>query len=224
MSEFVDERRECESFADDLAVVALGTSSGRRREDVLAHVERCPSCSAELEQLSVVADRVLELAPEVEPPVGFEWRLARRLKSDARSRRPATRRRVSVIALAAAVALVLGFGLGLLVSNSSPTAPVPSARARPTEASLRSHGHAVGDVIVSSGATPWMIMTVDSGWWSGAVTCEAVLAGGKVETIGTFRLSGGYGTWGAPLRAPWGQVRGARLVASDGVVLASASL
>jgi hypothetical protein len=218
-----DARRDCAQFEDDLAAVALETASGRRREEVLAHVANCSFCTAELAQYSSVADAILQLAPEAEPPLGFELRLARRLESSRSGRTTTRRRRVGVLALAALVIVVLGVGVGLLIPAGGP-GPQSSATTRPIEVNLRSHGQVVGNVILSSGATPWMIMTIERGWWSGAVTCQAILAGGTIETIGTFRLSGDYGSWGAPLSAPVGSVRGARLVAANGVVLASATL
>lgn len=212
----------CAECAEDLASVALGIVSGRRREEVLAHVEGCPTCAAELEGLSVVADNLLALAPEIEPPWGFESRLARRLRTDALARRHAPRRRVLVAALAAIVLLALGIGAGALATRGGAPA-TPSATSRPVEARLTSGRQVVGDVIVSSGSRPWVVMTIDSGPWSGSVTCEVVLAGGKVLTMGTFRLADGYGAWGYPLSAPRDEVRGARLVSSRGVVLARAA-
>ena len=65
-------------------------------------------------------------------------------------------------------------------------------------------------------------MSIDNGAWSGAVTCAVTLAGGRVETIGKFHLSAGYGAWSAPLKSSAAQVRAAELVAPDGAVLASA--
>ncbi len=224
MSYDTDARRDCAQFEDDLATVALEITSGRRREEVLDHVAHCSYCAAELAQYSSVADALVQFAPEVEPPLGFELRLARRLASNRTGRTPTRRRRVGVLALAALVIVVLGVGVGVVIPGRAGPGPHQSASALPTEANLSSHGHVVGNVILSSGATPWMIMTIKRGWWSGAVTCEAMLAGGKIETIGTFRLSGDYGTWGAPLTSPVESVRGARLVAANGVVLASAKL
>ncbi len=69
-----------------------------------------------------------------------------------------------------------------------------------------------------------MYMTVNGVDWSGTVTCQATLAGGKVETVGVFNLSGGRGDWGAPLTSPAGEVRSARLLSPNGTVLASARL
>ena len=67
-------------------------------------------------------------------------------------------------------------------------------------------------------------MTINKDGWSGTVKCQVILAGGKVQTVGVFHLSGGYGAWGAPLAAPADTVRSARLVASDGTTIASARL
>jgi hypothetical protein len=54
------------------------------------------------------------------------------------------------------------------------------------------------------------------------VTCQVQQADGKVVTVGTFTLSDGYGHWGAP--APVGPGEKARLVDSEGSVIASANL
>lgn len=78
--------------------------------------------------------------------------------------------------------------------------------------------------MISAGKPAWMFMTIDAGAWSGKVTCQLTLAGGKIERIGVFKLSAGYGAWGAPLTSPAGRVRSAQLVTSNGTVLASAQL
>ncbi len=223
MSGGPSDRTECEPFQDDLAAMALGTLTGERREEVLEHVEVCLSCSAELTQLTTVADAVLELAPEAEPPLGFESRLARRLEAPRPKRTPTPRRRLGAFALAAIVIAVVGVGVGVLIENRAGTAQQPGT-SRAIESSLRADGRVVGNVILSSSPDVWMIMTVDKGWWTGAVTCEAILADGSIDTVGTFRLSGGYGTWGAKLTAPKSQVRAARLVARNGDILASATI
>jgi hypothetical protein len=226
MSGAFDDPRDCEAFENDLAELALGILSGRDRIAVLEHVESCERCSAELERLSLVADALLSLAPEVEPPVGFELRLAERLQSPAGPRRghlPRHRRAV-VLAVAAVVLAILGFGLGAFVGPPSMNVRSPSVQANLTSAKLSSHGHVMGEVMVSSGTPAWMFMTVDAGAWSSEVTCEVTLASGKVVTIGVFKLSNGYGAWGAPLPAAAHEVRSARLVSPDGSVLASAQL
>ena len=85
-----DDMRErgCEAYADELAELALGVLTGRERARVLSHVESCPRCAEELEQLSRAADTVVQAAPEMEPPMGFEVRLFERMGvADVRRRR-----------------------------------------------------------------------------------------------------------------------------------------
>jgi hypothetical protein len=219
-----DDPRSLDAFIDELAELALGILSGRDRVAVLEHVESCERCSAELERLSLVADGLLGFAPEVEPPVGFELRLAERLSSPAGRRRALPHRRAGILAIAAVVLAVLGFGLGAIVGPPGMNVRSPSAAANLTSAKLSSHGQVLGEVMVSSGTPAWMFMTVDAGAWSSKVTCEVTLVGGKVVTIGVFKLSNGYGAWGAPLPAAAHDVSSARLVSPDGSVLASAQL
>lgn len=214
----------CDAFRDDLAELALGILSGRDRLAVLEHAASCDRCSVELERLSLVADALLVLAPEVEPPVGFELRLAERLRAPARPRHGLTRRRAGMLAAAAVLLAVLGFGVGSYVGPPGMNVRSPSAEANLTSATLSAHGHVMGEVMVSAGTPTWMFMTVDAGTWSSTVSCEVTLTGGRVVTIGVFRLSDGYGAWGAPLPAAAHDVRSARLVSPGGTVLASARL
>ena len=87
MSGDMGDRAACEAVADDLTELALGTLAGRERSTVLDHVASCPSCRVELEQLSKVAEAVQQLAPPMQPPLGFELRLAERLHGSVVPRR-----------------------------------------------------------------------------------------------------------------------------------------
>jgi hypothetical protein len=223
MSEQMAGPTPCEEFREDLMALALGTLLGRRRSEVLSHVENCRPCATELEQLSIVADAVLQLAHEEDPPLGFELRLAKRLQASATPRRANRFPRLSYLAVAAALIVVIGFGLGTLVGSRNANNANQAATANLASATLRSHGESVGEVFVSGGKPSWMFLSIDSQSVSGVVTCELILASGKTETTGQFGLSGGYGSWGAPITSPAGQVRSVRLITASGVVLASAS-
>jgi len=216
--------QQCEHLQDELSELALGTLYGRSRAEVLAHVESCSRCAATLERLSVVADSLLQLAPEIEPPLGFELRLAERLHASAIAHRPGRFRRIGTLSAAAVIMVVLGFGLGTWATPSDVNRPAQSVTSHLTSAHLTAHGRVLGEVMVSAGTPAWMLMTISESPWSGRVLCEVTLAGGKVESIGAFTLSGGYGAWGAPLTAPASEVRSARLVAPNGTVLATAQL
>jgi Putative zinc-finger len=231
------EERSCEAYADDLAELALGVLTGRERARALSHVESCPRCSDELEQLSRTADMVVQAAPDVEPPVGFEVRLFDKMgvrapqHGLARLHRVRPRHWVPAMAAAAAAAVALGLGLGL---SSSP-APVATATTTSTStsgpqqpvfaAALLSGGSPVGRVVAFGGDKPWMSMMLDDSAASGPVNCVVVTDDGVTHHVGTFVASAGYGAWAAPLHSvnPAG-IRTAEVVSPGGTVLASASL
>ena len=72
-------RPECAAIQDDIVGLALGSLAGKEREAALGHLETCARCSSEVEELSAAADELLHLAPEAEPPLGFEARVFERL-------------------------------------------------------------------------------------------------------------------------------------------------
>jgi hypothetical protein len=216
----------CEAFSDDLALLALGTLSGRERAIVLAHLEGCAQCSEEVEQLSLAADSLLPLAPEVNPPAGFEVRVFERMGIEVPSRgRPAlSGPRRLVLGVAAAVVAVGGaFGVGLWVDHSPAPAP---AQAGPAlfESDLTSANHYRGEIYLAQGHPGWLFMTVDGAGTTGYVTCRLETQSGVDITVGKFWLSAGTATWASALSVPAATVRTASVVTSDGTVLARATV
>jgi hypothetical protein len=65
------------------AEVALEILSGAERADALGHMEHCVSCRVLVEGLAQTGDSLLLLAPEAEPPMGFESRVAAHVAQDA---------------------------------------------------------------------------------------------------------------------------------------------
>ena len=222
VSDYSVDPRQCEAIAEEPSELALGILSARRRSEVLNHVESCRRCNAELEVLAFVGDAILQLAPESEPPLGFEQRLAERLQANTIERRPTRLRRTCVLSAVAMLLLVLGFGLGDITRPRNGNGHSQSTTSNLTSVRLTSRGQVLGEIFVSQGKPKWIFMAVDNGARSGAVTCAVTLVGGRVETIGKFHLSPGYGAWRAPLKSFAAHVRAAELVAPDGAVLASA--
>src|SRR4029079_738259 len=105
----------CAAIADDLTELALGTLSGPRRSEVLEHVGSCQRCRTELDQLAMVVESVQQLAPRVQPPLGFESRVVEKMQAIA-TPRPRRRRRVTVLSAVAAAVALLAFGLGTLIA------------------------------------------------------------------------------------------------------------
>jgi anti-sigma-K factor RskA len=208
---------------DDLIEFALGTLSGRSRAAVLDHLETCAHCNAEVESLADVTDKLLWLAPEAEPSLGFETRLIERYRGGDARRHTARRQRLSVFAVAAMVAAVLAIGVGAIVTNSGSTTPPSATTLRPLTGRLMAGAQVVGDVTISSGSPSWMIMDIDAGMLSGTVWCQVTLANGHIETVGKFTIANGYGSWVAPITGSARHVRSAQVVNANGTVLAQAA-
>lgn len=233
-----DERRapSCDDVSEGLAELALGILTGRERSVVLEHLAGCPRCSAELEQLSVVADSFVHLAAEIEPPVGFEVRLFERLGVDpptvapdhkvVRSKAWAGRGGPMIFAVAAALLLLaVAFGAGWFSGPGSSRghhlATGPTGQL--TSAVLRAGSQNRGRVMLYDGRPPWMFMTVTDSGSAAKVTCEISTVSGATLDVGTFWLSAdGYGAWGASLPVPADQVRYAEVVGPGGTILATA--
>jgi hypothetical protein len=191
---------------------------------VLSHVESCPRCAEELEQLSRVADAVVQVAPETEPPIGFEVRLFERMGvSDVRRRRFRPSHWIPVSAAAAAVALALGLGLGLS-SSPSPTATAQGHHTMSVSGNLVENGQPVGHVAAFGGSRPWMSITLDDSSARGTVSCVVVTDDGVTHHVGTFVAKRGYGAWSAPLVVNPAAIHLAEVVSPSGTVIATATL
>ena len=140
------------------------------------------------------------------------------------ARSPRARLRSALSAAAVVLALV-GAGLGGWGLRAA-TAPAPSASGQSAinTAALVTAGHqTVGQAFIYNRSPWWMYMSVSlDGGGNVTVKCQLETADGQFKTVGTFRLDEGYGTWGSPY-AIGGAVVGARLVAADGAVLATAT-
>jgi hypothetical protein len=218
----------CDEFETDLAELALGILTGRSRTATLAHVESCPRCAEELEVLARAADAVVQVSPEVEPPMGFDVRLFNRMGvaevPTRRSRPP----RWALAAAAAVVALAVGLGIGLSTGSHSANHPTVASRGHGgplvSFAALRENGREVGKVYAYGGSTPWMFMTLSDSSAHGHVVCEIVTTSGVIRKVGTFKADKGYGAWGAPLPVAPQDIRTAEVLSADGSVIASATL
>ncbi|GHI09029.1 hypothetical protein AQI88_12310 [Streptomyces cellostaticus] len=241
----------CEKLREIGAELALGVLPGRERAAAVAHLDRCADCREHVEQLTLVGDRLIGLLPDGEPPVGFETRVARRLAQDAAAheRRPnarasglahqglrgrARRARLRIAALASALAIAFGFagwaiGTAVQEVTASPPAAVESEPMLVGDmTSAGDGGQPVGEVYAHPGTPGWVFMAVALAGpgtpYSGKVTCLLEHSDGTTVRVGAFHLRDGHGDWGASTAVDPAAVSGARIVSSDGTVLASARL
>jgi anti-sigma-K factor RskA len=243
----------CAEFADVAAELALGVLTGRERARALAHLDWCEACRENVRQFAVTGEELVGLLPAIEPPAGFETRVMERLglanpapaPAPVRPLSPARRfgrkltsglaggwtgragagrpRRLVAAAAAAAVIVAGAAGWGLRAATSSPPASALSS------ATLLTATHqSAGQIYLYDSGSRWLYMSVNIGPGGGAaangtVLCQVVGPDGHVTTIGSFRLTNGYGYWGSPDPAANGHPAGARLVTTTGTVLATAT-
>jgi anti-sigma factor RsiW len=219
-------------YVAELSDLAIGVLDGRERAAVLDHVADCASCTAELEQLTAVVDSLVHVAPEVEPPIGFETRVLNRLQVP--SSIPTIHRgwRRSLLASAAAAVVALAFGIGWVVHSATGSRVVNaigSPKGYVAEATLVTPGgQSTGSVSVYpgyAGSPSWLFMTVSTPSWTGSARCAITSTDGTTHIIGAFSIVAGHqASWGAPLPVAAKSVQKAELIAPDGHILASANL
>ena len=123
---------------------------------------------------------------------------------------------VAAVAVAVVAGGLAGWGLG---NGTSSPASTPLASA----ALLSASHQTVGKIFLYQGSPRWLYMSVDMPSGNGTVLCQVRSQDGNIITIGSFQLADGHGYWGSPATGAHGQLTGARLVSTDGTVLATAS-
>lgn len=147
--------------ADDLSLG--GPDDAHLRHELLEHAATCSACHAHLNQLSLVADRLLLLAPSMEPPPGFEARVLDRLAL-ARGEGPAAQwereraKRVRALALVAMmlVAVLAGAAIGRFSTSGA-----PEVRAVRSGEIVRADGSVAGRIRLVDKPRPMALVVID---------------------------------------------------------------
>ena len=215
---------EHERVQESAAELALGLLSGPERADALAHLETCAACRTTVEELADVADRMLLLAPEAEPPVGFETGVLARL--DGKEVRPPGRRRA--LAIAAAVAFVLGAVAGGLVARDRTGSRLDREYAAALEeldgralaaARLRdATGRQVGQLFLYEGRVSWLFVTVDDSRSrvDADLAVELRFEDGRRVRVPGLRLTAGRGSLGTTVTLRLRDLDGVRVLDEGG--------
>lgn len=219
----------CHETRELAAELALGIADGRDRARVLEHLADCADCRREVEGFSAVADELLVLAPEQEPPLGFELRVLRSLEPPRTTRRH-TARRLAV--LAAAVLVAVGVTAGaMLLGFRDERRLAAHYRATLAQAqgsyfgAVRLHdgaGEPAGIVFAYRGSPSWITITVAAEHRSSVQGAELVDRDGNRIPLASFRLVDGV--WGGALPVGLDSAAAVHLVGEDGRSLLIAEL
>jgi hypothetical protein len=219
----------CHETRELVPELALGIADGEERARALEHVADCADCRRELERLSGIADELLELAPEQEPPVGFELRVLRSLEPQ-RPRAGRTLRRPLVLAAAALTASAVTAG-AMVLSFRDDRRLADHYRAALVEAhgsyfgAARLHdaaGTEGGVVFAYRGSPSWLLITVKPPYRESVARAAIVTTDGRRLPLEWFHLR--EGTWGGPVPIDLGEVSAVHLLAEDGHSLLAAGL
>jgi hypothetical protein len=222
-----DDRLTCaaaQAMAPDLA---LGVLEGTERGEALAHVARCSACRAHVQGLADVVDRLLAVAPEAEPPAGFESAVIERIAEEGERRTSGRRhrRRVAAFAAAAVVLLLLGLGAGLAVgagdgANGSDGSTLATASmespAGEQVGEVWRYGDD-GDAVVFVSVPAWADVDVVEPMGR-RYTLRLELEGGDTVEVGDFALGGGVSSWGVSTRVDSAQIVAVSVVDDTGHV------
>src|SRR5260221_2331775 len=200
----------CEETRELLPELALGILGGEDRARALEHLTRCADCSSELAALSRAADGLLTLAPQQEPPAGFEDRVLAKLRRE----RPRHRaRRITTFAAAAAlIAIVAGGGVWVGTAHDRRLASYYQGVlgiAHGTEfaaAKLETtDGISGGEVFTYEGKPSWVFIVVRAPVSDGVYQIMCTLHGTSTR-LGVVRVSHGNGDWGGTTSADMSNV------------------
>jgi hypothetical protein len=200
----------CADLDEVAEELALGTLHGVDRAGAIAHLNSCARCRRIVDDLTETGEALLLLAPEEEPPLGFESRVAAEIVPP-QERQPHRRWR----RLAIAAAVVAAAGLGVVAGNLDTTARGRSG----VQVALvtADGGRATCHAVVIPGRPAQLVVTIDEAPESDPSDyfVEAQGSGGTpAEAVGTLRLVNGHGALSAPLGAPGDAIRAVRVFQS----------
>jgi predicted anti-sigma-YlaC factor YlaD len=195
----MDELDNCADVRDVLPELATGAVSGETRSRALRHINRCPACRTKVLELARTADELLLLAPEREPPAGFESRLLAQLAGDRpRARRGARIARFGLRAAALVLVAALGAGAVLVL-----TAPVRELGERYQKTLTIAHGQYlraaritadadadVGQLFAYQGHPSWVLVTVTGAPQPGSYEVRLITKNGSEHVLGTCVATG----------------------------------
>jgi hypothetical protein len=202
-----------------LPELALGIADGKQRALALEHIAGCSDCRRALEELSALADELIALAPEREPPPGFENRVLDRLAIRQPRPRRATRRLRRLAFAAAVPAAAAAAALAMSVSYSSDHRLASQYRAALHGAhgkyfqSARINtpaGRVAGIVFAYQGSPSWLFYTVQGRYSSVPYKEQIVTRTGTTITLPPFRLIDG--SWGIATPVPVRDIARVKLI------------
>jgi hypothetical protein len=221
---------ECERVRELAPELALGIADGEERADALEHLADCPGCRAQLERLAATADELTLLGPAVEPPAGFEARVAATMRGEPAA--PGLGRRFAAPLAAALAAAALAAGavwLALaddreLADSYRDTLAVASGDYFDASTLELPGGRKAGYVYGYQGRSSWVFAVVYDGVEPGEYMLELVTRNGERLPLRELAVEDDAGSAGAVTPVPYSRLAEVRLLDADGREVADSEL
>lgn len=200
--------------------LAADVAAGDERARALAHLSGCAECRRELARTAEVVDDLLLLAPEREPPPGFEQSVMARITP------PASLRRLRVPLLwAASIVVVAAFAAGAvwlrtaddrgLASDYRHTLAVAHGRGLSAAPLLAAGGSEAGIVFGYEGSPSWLYVTFHSPPAPGSYDVGLFTRDGRRLTLRPFTATPTSIGWGSTIRVSIKQIERIEFSRSD---------
>jgi hypothetical protein len=209
---------QCAQVREILPELAMAVASGEARALALAHLVTCADCRTQLEETTELVDERLLLAPEQEPPAGFEGRVLTAIQRTI----PRRQRRASWLAAALVVAVA---AVGLTRWADSDDRHLAAEYRHALQVAGGTHlsaahltddrGTGVGEVFAYAGHPSWVFMTVDDAP-SRDYAVTLVTRDGRTMAIGECSVRDGWGSWGTTVDAGSDAIDRIEMRAEDG--------
>jgi hypothetical protein len=209
----VAEGLECTEARELLPELAAGVAAGDERARALGHLSGCPACRREFAATAEVVDELLLLAPEHEPPAGFESSVLARLTPPA----PPRRRLRPRLLLAASIVAVAGLAAGAvwgqtaddrqLASDYRRTLAVAHGHGLSAAPLLLAGGAETGTVFAYDGSPSWIYVTFRSAPPLGRYDVRLLTKDGRRFALRPFTPTPGGTAWGSTIEVPTQQIQ-----------------
>jgi hypothetical protein len=194
------DRLHCAEARELAPEVALGIAPAEDRARMLWHVADCAACREVLSELSAIADDLLTLTPEHEPPAGFETQVLAQIGD-----RPPRRRWRRAALFAAAIVVAALVSGGAVYRAQAPDRRLADS-VRATLATAHGQYFASGPLLDTSGKqrgvifgyqgnTAWIFLTVADPP-AGRYSIEAVTHAGISHLLAEDVELAATGSWG----------------------------
>lgn len=214
----------CDDVRSLIPELALEMVPGAERAAALDHIAGCAACREELDEMAGVADSLLLVGPEGEPPAGFESRVLKRLDLASSTSRWGRRRSWARLAVAGLALVLVGALAGLAVGRRSSTG-APEARVAPMKASIAGwQGTVVAVAASGRPAQTKLFVSATAERQYGTYVIEVVDRDGGLHRYDGVALRDGNVAWSRTIAEPLAGLTRVRMLTASGTVLCQADL